>query len=229
MSERLPSGSEQETLLLFVRHPEAGQVKTRLIPALGAAGAAALYERMAAAVARRVAGLRRPGLRRVALVAPPGRVAAVGAWLGEGFTAEPQASGDLGARLTAAFAAAFAAGARRVVAIGTDCLDLTPELVGAAFDALHRVDAVVGPALDGGYYLIALRRAIPAAFAAIPWSSPDALTVTLDGLQGAGASVHLLPRLRDLDTPEDLDALLPRWGALLRPLAESAQPHEGAA
>jgi len=218
-----------EALLLFVRYPEAGRVKTRLISALGAEGAAALYERMAGEVAARVAKLRRPGLRRVALVEPPERVAAVGEWLGEGFTAVPQADGDLGARLTAAFAAAFDGGARRVVAIGSDCLDLTPELIHEAFDTLGRVEAVVGPALDGGYYLIGLGRAIPAAFAAIPWSSPDTLTATLDRLQGAGASLHLLPRLRDLDTPGDLDALLPRWGALLRPPAQSAQPREGPA
>jgi len=227
----LPSGEKRmsEVLLLFVRYPEAGRVKTRLIPALGADGAAALYERMAGEVAARVAKLRRPGLRRVALVEPPEQVAAVGEWLGEGFTAVAQADGDLGARLTAAFAAAFAGGARRVVAIGSDCLDLTPELIHEAFDALGRIDAVVGPALDGGYYLIGLGRAIPATFTAIPWSSPDTLTVTLDRLQGAGASVHLLPQLRDLDTPGDLAALLPRWGALLRPSTRSARPREGAA
>jgi len=222
MNNRLPSGCEQEVLLFFVRYPEAGRVKTRLIPALGAAGAAALYERMAGEVAGRVADLQRPGLRRMAVVEPPERVAAVGAWLGEGFTVVPQVAGDLGARLTAAFDEAFAAGARRVVAIGSDCLDLTPGLIHEAFDALDRVDAVVGPAVDGGYYLIGLGRAIPAAFAAIPWSSSETLTATLDRLQGAGASVHLLPRLRDLDTPGDLDALLPRWGALLQSPAESA-------
>jgi len=228
---RLPFGEKRmsEVLLLFVRYPEAGRVKTRLIPALGADGAAALYERMAGEVAAHVARLRRPALRRVALVEPPERVAVVGQWLGEGFAAVAQADGDLGARLTAAFSAAFAGGARRVVAIGSDCLDLTPELLHEAFDALCRVDAVVGPALDGGYYLIGLGRAIPAAFAAVPWSSPDTLTATLDRLQAAGAAVHLLRSLRDLDTPGDLDALLPRWGALLRPSARSGQPREGAA
>jgi rSAM/selenodomain-associated transferase 1 len=213
-------GDGHETLLLFVRYPEAGRVKTRLIPALGADGAAALYERMAEAIARRIGGLRRPGLRRVALVEPAQRLAAVGAWLGDGFAFDAQVEGDLGVRLGAAFAAAFEDGARRVVAIGSDCLDLTPELLGEAFDALDRMDAVVGPALDGGYYLIGLRRPIPAAFAAIPWSSADTLATTLDRLQDNGASVHLLRPLRDLDTPADLDALLPRWGTLLRSLDE---------
>jgi hypothetical protein len=218
-----------EVLLLFLRYPEAGRVKTRLIPALGAAGAAALYERMAGEIARRVAGLRRPGLRRMALVEPAEQAVVVREWLGDRFAVAPQVEGDLGVRLTAAFAAAFAAGAERVVAIGSDCLDLTTELLGEAFDALGRVDAVAGPALDGGYYLIALRRPIPAAFAAIPWSTPDTLTVTLDRLQGAGASLYLLPPLRDLDTAEDLDALLPRWGALLQARREPAPCRGGVA
>jgi hypothetical protein len=208
--------SGNEVLLLFVRYPEAGRVKTRLIPALGADGAAALYERMAGAIARRVAGWRRDGLRRVAVVEAAGRVAAVGEWLGESFTAAAQVEGDLGVRLSAAFDVAFDAGGRRVVAIGSDCLDLTPELLDEAFDTLGRVDAVIGPALDGGYYLIGLRRPIPTAFSAIPWSTPETLPATLDRLQREGASLHLLPPLRDLDTPEDLDALLPTWGAVLR-------------
>jgi len=211
-----------EAVLLFVRYPEAGRVKTRLIPALGAEGAAGLYERMAGEVARRVGAWQRPGLRRVAVVEPAERAAAVGGWLGEGFAVAPQAAGDLGARLTTAFDEAFAVGARRVVAIGTDCLDLTTELLGEAFGALTGVDAVVGPAFDGGYYLIGLRRPILAAFAAIPWSSPETFTVTLDRLQGAGASIHLLPPLRDLDTPDDLDALLPRWRHVVEPAARGA-------
>jgi rSAM/selenodomain-associated transferase 1 len=212
-----------EVLLFFVRYPEAGRVKTRLIPALGAEGAAALYERMAAAIAARVGALRRPGLRRLALVGPREQRAAVGAWLGDGFVVEAQVDGDLGVRLAAAFASAFAGGARRVVAVGSDCLDLTSELLGEAFDALGHVDSVIGPALDGGYYLIGLRRPMPGMFAGIPWSTPDTRTVTLDRLNAAGASVHLLPPLRDLDTAEDLKALLPRWGAVLRPM-NRAQP-----
>jgi len=219
----------KEVLLLFVRYPEAGRVKTRLIPALGVEGAAALYERMAGEIAGRVAGWQRPGLRRVAVVEPPERTEAIREWLGEGFVAAPQAAGDLGDRLTAAFASAFATGAARVLAIGSDCLDLTPAYLGEAFDALHRVDAVLGPALDGGYTLIGLRRPIPAAFAAIPWSSPDTRTVTLDRLQGAGASVHLLKPLRDIDTADDLDALLSRWQHVLAPPEGLTRREEGAA
>jgi rSAM/selenodomain-associated transferase 1 len=218
-----------ETLLFFLRYPEAGRVKTRLIPALGAGGAADLYARMVEEIARRVSGLRRPGLGRVALVEPPDKTVPVGDWLGEEFTTTPQAGGDLGVRLTAAFDAAFAAGATRVVAIGSDCLDLTPAHLDEAFDALSRVDAVVGPALDGGYYLIGLRRAMPTVFATIPWSSPETLTVTLDRLQGAGASVHLLTPLRDLDTAADLDALLPRWRHVLASADGLASTHEGIA
>jgi len=202
-----------ERLLLFVRFPEAGKAKTRLIPALGPEGAAALYRRMATQVAGEAGRLVRPGLGHVALVEPPEQAGEVGAWLGTPWQAGPQAAGDLGARLAAAFDGAFEAGARRVVAMGTDCLDLDADLLGRAFDSLTDHDAVVGPATDGGYYLIGLSRPVAACFDRIPWSSAETLTTTRAQLAAAGCTVAELPELRDLDTPEDLAALDPRWRA----------------
>jgi len=204
-----------ERLLLFVRFPEAGRAKTRLIPALGPAGAAALYRRMATRVAAEAGRLARPGLEHVALVAPPERVAAVGQWLGEPWRAHPQASGDLGVRLRVAFAGAFATGAARVVAIGSDCLDLSTDLLARAFTLLARHDAVVGPATDGGYYLLGLSRPVAACFDQIPWSTPAPLATTRARLATAACTVAELPLLGDLDTPADLAALVPRWQALL--------------
>ncbi len=204
-----PVVKSDEILFLFVRHPEPGRAKTRLIPALGAAGAAALYRRMAEAVAAQAGRLARPGLDHVALVEPPERVGEVGRWLGSPWKVRGQVDGDLGERLAAAFHDAFTAGASRVVAIGSDCLDVDGALLGRAFDLLTAADAVVGPATDGGYYLIGLSRPVAGCFDQIPWSTTETLAVTRTRLAAAGCTVAELPVLRDLDTPEDLAALAP--------------------
>jgi hypothetical protein len=174
---------------------------------------------MATAVIREVEGLRRPGLLRAAFVDPPGRLPAVRSWLGPSYRLLPQAAGDLGRRLTASFEWAFGEGALRAVALGTDCLDLNADLLAEALDALASSDAVVGPAADGGYYLIGLARSLAprleTVFGDVPWSTERVKEVTLERLRELKAGVRLLPELRDLDTPEDLQALLPRWGKVL--------------
>jgi hypothetical protein len=208
-----------EALLLFLRDPQPGRVKTRLISLLGPEGAAAVYCRMATAVIREVEGLRRPGLLRAAFVDPPGSLFAVRSWLGPSYRLLPQAAGDLGRRLAASFEWAFGEGALRAVALGTDCLDLNADLLAEAFDALASSDAVVGPAADGGYYLIGLARSLAprleTVFGDVPWSTERVKAVTLERLREMKAGVRLLPELRDLDTPEDYQALLPRWGSVL--------------
>ncbi|UCF67281.1 MAG: TIGR04282 family arsenosugar biosynthesis glycosyltransferase [Acidobacteriota bacterium] len=197
-----------ELLLVFVRSPRPGRVKTRLIARLGAHGAARLYRELAEQVARQAGRLERPGLVQRAVVDPPGAIEEVSAWLGPRFEAVAQRAGDLGERLSGAFEEAFDEGARRVVAIGTDCVDVTPVLLGEAFDELMRADAVLGPALDGGYYLIGLARPFPSAFERIPWSSERTLQVTRERLSDAGARIALLPALRDVDDEADLDLLI---------------------
>jgi rSAM/selenodomain-associated transferase 1 len=224
----LKPASSHETLLLFVRYPEAGRVKTRLIPRLGPEGAARVYRRMAEAVAKEVEALERPGLARLALVEPAERLEEVSRWLGPGFAALPQVEGDLGKRLQAGFAHAFAGGSERVAAIGADCLDLSRGILEEAFDRLRGCDAVLGPALDGGYYLIGLARPMPELFREMAWSTAGVLQATLERIGRAGARASLLPALRDLDTPEDLEALLPRWRHILgEPLEDPLEgPHE---
>jgi glycosyltransferase A (GT-A) superfamily protein (DUF2064 family) len=93
-----------------------------------------------------------------------------------------------------------------VTAIGTDCVDVTGEILEEAFEALlDDVDASVGPALDGGYYLIGLSRFCGAAFRGIPWSTDRTLLTTLSRLRSCGLRVRLLPPLTDIDRPEDLE------------------------
>jgi len=197
-------------LAIFSRYPEAGRTKTRLIPALGAVGAAQLQRQMTERVLARARSLqqRQPGLV-VELLFTGGSVAQMQAWLGPAVALQPQSEGDLGARLTAAFASAFARGFRRAIAIGTDCPDLDSALLLQAFAALADADLALGPALDGGYYLIGLRQLVPELFQGLDWGSERVLAQTLARAQAQGLASASLPPLGDVDRPEDL----PLWYA----------------
>lgn len=199
-------------LILMTRYPAPGRTKTRLIPALGPEGAAALQRRMteqAVAIMHRFCASHpvEPEVRYEG-----GSRLAMGEWLGDDLAFRAQGEGDLGARLAHAFAAAFALGAPTVVVMGADCPTLTCAHLAEAFVALRHHDLVVGPAMDGGYYLIGLAKPAETLFGAIPWGSPGVLAVTLERAANLGLSCHLLEPLADVDRPEDLMAssLLPR-------------------
>lgn len=196
----------EEMLLIFARYPEPGKVKTRLVPELGRVGAAKAYRGMIEQVVKTVRSLRRSSILPVICVVPADRIPEMVNWLGLDLIYTGQSWGDLGNRLNHAFAWGFAQGAQRVAAIGTDCIELTAELIEKAFDQLQDHDAVLGPASDGGYYLIALRRHEPEAFRDIPWSTGQTLAVTESRLANAGASLCQLQLLKDIDTWEDLQA-----------------------
>jgi rSAM/selenodomain-associated transferase 1 len=149
-----------------------------------------------------------PEWKTVVWFAPRNGGRAVRAWLaGTGSPAFlAQSAGDLGARLAAAFDAHFERGARRVVIIGSDSPAVSADLLVQAFDALQRHDVAIGPALDGGYYLIALRRPLPDLFSNIEWSTEAVLSQTLAAAARHGLSVWLGPALRDVDTASDARA-----------------------
>lgn len=200
-------------LIVFLKHPEAGAVKTRLIPLLGAEVAAGLYRALCEEVL--LATVPRPGeYERLAFFSPPEAAEAVRMWL-PGVRLLPQSGGDLGARMSAAFARAFERGARRVVIVGTDSPAVSRGTVAEALDALDEADVVVGPAEDGGYYLLALRQPRPELFEGLAWSTPTVLEETL--ARAGELRVRQLAGLRDIDTPGDLRAEWPR----VRPLLET--------
>ena len=115
----------------------------------------------------------------------------------------PQGAGDLGERLTRVIDDGFGDGATAVVVIGTDCPALTAAMLNDAFAALEHADVVIGPARDGGYYLIGLGAPHAELFADIPWSTPDVLAMTIDAAERGGLRVRLLPPLSDIDTAAD--------------------------
>jgi rSAM/selenodomain-associated transferase 2/rSAM/selenodomain-associated transferase 1 len=192
-------------LILMLKFPTPGAVKTRLVPALGEQRACALHR---ALVRHTLVEVQRCAAEdgvavEVRLAGAPDDAAAR-AWLGGAVTIRDQGDGDLGARMDRAVQAAFAEGAAAVVVIGGDCPQLNFSHLGAAFSALARSEAVLGPAADGGYYLIGLRRALPALFRGIAWGGSEVLAQTLAAARTLSVDVALLATLRDIDVPADL-------------------------
>jgi rSAM/selenodomain-associated transferase 1 len=202
-----------DLLLVFAKAPRPGAVKTRLAEAVGAETAAQLYRLLA----ERELQHTRPAAgeyQRVVLFTPADAAEEMAHWL-PGEALRPQTGGDLGERMASAFAEAFAVGARRVVLIGTDVPWLSRESVADALRRLDEVELVLGPADDGGYYLIGLSRPMPGLFRGIAWSTPSVLGATVDRASALGLSVQLLEPLPDIDVLEDLRRHWERLGPTL--------------
>ena len=189
------------TLLVFLKYPEPGRVKTRLAESIGPHRAAELYRGWIDLVLSRVQPLR-PATRVVACYDGASREA-FKPWHAAADDWWPQPPGDLGVRLDAAFARWQTAG-EPAAAIGTDCLELDAGHLRAAFDLLKDHDAVFGPAEDGGYYLVGLARYLSGFFDEIPWSTADVLAAHRTRCERYGWSYGILPTLADIDTLDDL-------------------------
>jgi uncharacterized protein len=182
-------------------------VKTRLAAAIGVQAAADLYRALAEHVLEATTPF--PGdFERLVFFDPPESLADVREWL-PGVRLMAQSGHDLGARMADAFARAFARGAQRVAIVGTDAPGVSRATARQAFSALDGADVVIGPAADGGYYLIALTESRPGLLAGIEWSTPMVREQTLARAAAAGLVVSELPPLRDVDTLDDLRAEWP--------------------
>jgi uncharacterized protein len=188
---------------VFVRAPEAGKVKARLAAAVGDAAALRVYRALAE---HAMAQARASGADVRVHCTPAGSEEAVRAWLGAGAEYLPQAAGDLGMRMRAAFDQAFAAGYGRAVVIGSDLPEMSGSLLREAFDALAVHPAVVGPAVDGGYYLLGLRAAVRGLFEGVDWGTSAVLEQTLTRFREAGIQPARLDERRDVDEVGDLPA-----------------------
>ena len=194
-------------LLVFAREPVLGQVKTRLAAAIGPAAALAVYRELLHHTAAAVAAAGLPTTLWLAEApAPPAAPAQPRPnWPGYPWHVQPPAA-DLGARMAHAFAEAFAAGAAAALVIGTDCPGLTAGHLGEAAAALATHDVVVGPATDGGYYLLGMKTLHQELFAGQQWSTATVLADTLAAAARLGLRVAQLPALADIDTAADLAA-----------------------
>lgn len=146
----------QRTLLYFVKYPEPGKVKTRLARTVGAAKAAELYRELAEKNFKLLQETAGSEFSLQVAYDPPESEERIQSWLAGASRFFPQKGDGLGERLRQAFDSAFREGARQVIALGSDTLGLKPELISRAFEELENYDAVLGPAKDGGYYLIGL-------------------------------------------------------------------------
>ena len=180
------------TVHLFAKWPEPGRVKTRMIPALGAPGAAALHRRL---TERTVAEMRASGLP-FAVRTSGADAATFAGWLGTDVPLIEQGDGDLGARMGRVAAPA--------VLLGADIPDLTADHIRAMAAAIAAAPVAIGPAADGGYWSIAVREALPLLWDDMAWGTDAVLAETLRRLKAAGIEPVLLETLSDCDRPEDL-------------------------
>lgn len=193
--------SSSRTLLVFVKAPSPGQVKTRLVPVLSPPQACRLYRCLAQdtlATARQLRGV------QVVLAYAANKPFPDCAWLDAKLPVILQDGRGLGERLTQAFRWAFSRQASRVVAIGSDAPQLSAAWLQRAFDALEHAEVVLGPTVDGGYHLIGLQAPMPALFMDMPWSTNRLLAQTLERIAELHLTSRCLSAIRDLDTPEDL-------------------------
>lgn len=195
--------SSSSCILLLCKNPILGKAKTRLAKSVGDEKALAVYRFLLEHTAQVVAGV--PNDKRIFY---SDEVLQEDMFQGANYHKTLQPSGDLGARMQAAFEEAFAAGYERVVIIGSDCYELSSALLKEALAALNTKDVVLGPAKDGGYYLLGLRQMIPAVFQDKPWSQANLLNTTINELDDLEHSYLLLPELSDVDYLEDLPFLL---------------------
>ena len=196
-------------VIVFAKAPRPGLAKTRLIPALGEAGAAQLAERLLDAAMEQACAA---AIGPVRLCCTPDAThPAFARWAQRpGVTLTLQSAGDLGQRMARALAQALAEHPGALL-MGSDIPVLDAACLRQARDALAHHDAVFTPALDGGYVLVGLRRPCAALFENIPWSTPQVMAQTRKRLARLGLRHAELPPLGDVDEPADLTRLPPHW------------------
>ncbi|MBI3851180.1 MAG: TIGR04282 family arsenosugar biosynthesis glycosyltransferase [Verrucomicrobia bacterium] len=201
----LQSGQvDLQKLIIFIKAPRRGEVKTRLARDIGDEAACEAYCTLVDTLLNQLAELPEVELR----VTPDDASAEIKPWLRSNWQLRPQGQGSLGERLQTAFTDSFNRGAERVVIIGSDCPFITADDIHDAWTALHDSEVVIGPACDGGYWLIGLRQLQPTLFDGIAWSTETVFRETLQRAEAARLRVQVLRELSDVDTEADWRAFL---------------------
>lgn len=192
---------------MFIRFPERGIVKSRLAKDLGEDKAADLYRCFIKDLLER---LSKGSYRFQIAFCPAGKEHEIKKMFGNEFLYIPQAGGDLGEKMKNTFRRCFSERLRSAVVIGSDSPDLPAWIIEEAFFSLNDHDAVIGPSVDGGYYLIGFRRETfnPDVFAGPKWGTENVFRQTMTILQETGAMVYVLPEWQDIDRPEDIAVLI---------------------
>ncbi|MFO7800451.1 TIGR04282 family arsenosugar biosynthesis glycosyltransferase [Rhodohalobacter sp.] len=188
-------------LIIFVKNPIEGEVKTRLASSLGDEKALDVYQKLLKITARETANV-----NAEKLVSYSKFVEERDNFDKNIFEKSVQRKGDLGEKMKHAFRYGFDDGFNRIVLIGSDCPEISQSLIDKAFKELSEADSVIGPSDDGGYYLIGLSRFIPQIFDDVEWSTSSVFSSTITALEDIGATYHILKKLNDIDTESDLNA-----------------------
>ena len=207
---RMNNHSKSERrVLLFVRAPELGRVKTRLEKKIDAATVLALYRCFVEDI---METLTTGGYDIIVFFWPPHRGSAVQVWLGDTVPVRPQEGKTLGEKMRNAFSNVFTTDASQAVLIGSDFPDLDIRIIDEAFEFLQKKEVVIGPAVDGGYYLIGFQKTTfdGNVFTGIDWGTARVFQETMRHIHDAGLREHVLPMWQDIDTYEDLVAFYHR-------------------
>lgn len=187
-------------LIIFVKNPVINEVKTRLAAEIGAENAVFIYQKLVNYTAQEMAKV------------PVNKIIFYGnempetdIWAEMGYERKPQIGADLGERMKNAFAWTLAQGHQKCVIIGSDCAELTAEIIAEAFYALDRHDCVIGEAEDGGYYLLGMKRLFSPIFHNKKWSTNHVFADTVFEIKANNLSLYFLPKLRDIDNLADLN------------------------
>ena len=197
---------DDRCLLFFVKNPERGKVKSRLAATIGGDSAVRLYKNL---VVKMLSTLKEGTFPLYICFFPKSAQKPTKNWLGTEYRYIPQNGKDLGERMRNGFIEAFEMGFKRVVLIGSDIPDLPLEFIEEAFITLNKNDVVIGPAFDGGYYMIGFndKSFFPQVFEGIAWGTKSVFDETMKKLKRSRRLVHTLPYQRDIDTAEDLKRL----------------------
>ena len=190
---------EKNRLMIFIRNARIGEVKTRLAATIGKKAALDIYIRLlshTAAVTRNLSCSKAVFYSEFIEEVDEFEIPVFQKYL--------QSGKDLGEKMLNAFIKSFSAGAEKVIIIGSDCYELTPGILNEAFSRLEEKDLVIGPANDGGYYLLGMKTAVPDLFMNKVWSTDNVFLDTLLDCKKLGLSYHVLPALNDIDEESDL-------------------------
>jgi hypothetical protein len=195
-------------LIVYLKNPVAGDVKTRLQSRYTQEQAALLYRAFIRDTFERVQSVEAD--RYFAAYTPAGSEGDIGELVPPGWILTPQVGADLGARMLASLRSSITSGAEKVILIGTDIPSLPKSHITSAIVRLEDSDIVLGPTMDGGFYLIGTRITLPEIFPDVAWSTNKVFEQTAAGVRSNSLSLSLIPPWSDIDTPEDLDGAMAR-------------------
>lgn len=197
--------SRDNILIVFLKYPQPGLVKTRLGKDIGPESAAVLYKELTELILRNT----EPGdYQRVLFYTPQNKKSEILKWLGEDSNLFLQDGDDLGQRLAKAFKSVFSRGVKKVLVIGTDSPVIDREIIQQAFRQLDKFQCVIGPSSDGGYYLLGLGSENAKVFEGIDWSTSKVFEQTKQRLKELGLVFTCLKEEFDIDTRADLERFL---------------------